>query len=347
MFAPSKLRTHLLQAQAAGYRPEEILDGSGTSWADIESLQPVGLDTIARLFDYLARRTHPGFAIAAGHVSSLQIYGVVGVATMSMPTLRAAFEHWSRYYVVSGDPILTSITEQGDHWCMHFEPRCLMSSEARRFCIETSVAALEPVIKELTNATASTLKIEFASNRPSWEKDYRVFGTDNIRFNRSSTTYYGRRSDLDRRIPPRDGSAGEIFLRHCDEYLATLTNSSSICDRLDNLMCVSVGSIPSLEQMAKAMSLSIRSLQRELRAQQLSYQELVRRYRLRQAKMLLRQERPIIKAVAYQLGFKDAASFRRAFHSWTGKSVGAWQREHSSGSASIGRSSQPTIRLMS
>jgi AraC-like DNA-binding protein len=348
MFAPCKLRTHLLQAQAAGYRPEEILDGSGVSWTDIESLQPVGLDTIARLFDFLARRTHPGFAIAAGHVSTLQIYGVVGAATMNMPTLRAAFEHWSRYYLVSGDPIVTSISEQDDHWCMHFEPRCLMSSEARRFCIETSVAALEPVIKELTDATASTLKIDFSSNRPSWEKDYRVFGTDNIRFNRRSTTYYGRRSDLDRPIPLRDCSAGEVFLRHCDEYLATLTSSSSISDRLDNLMCVSVGSIPSLEQMAKAMDLSIRSLQRALRAQQLSYQELVRAHRLRQAKVLLREKRPVIKDVAYRLGFKDVGSFRRAFHSWTGKSVGAWQREQSNSSTvPIERSSQTNFRLMS
>jgi AraC-like DNA-binding protein len=331
-----------------GYRPEEILDGSGVAWTEIESLQPVGLDTIARLFDFLARRTHPGFAIAAGHVSTLQIYGVVGAAAMSMPTLRAAFEHWSRYYLVSGDPIVTSISEKDDHWCMHFEPRCLMSSEARRFCIETSVAALEPVIKQLTDATASTLKIDFSSNRPLREEDYRVFGTDNIRFNRRSTTYFGRRSDLDRPIPLRDGRAGEVFLRHCDEYLATLTSSSSIRDRLDNLMCVSVGSIPSLEQMAKAMDLSIRSLQRELRAQQLSYQELVRRYRLRQAKMLLREKRPVIKDVAYQLGFKDVGSFRRAFHSWTGKSVGAWQREQPSGSTvSTERGTLQNFRLMS
>jgi AraC-like DNA-binding protein len=348
MFAPSKLRTHLLQAQAAGYRPEEILAGSGVSWTEIESLQPVALDTIARLFDFLARRTHPGFAIAAGHMSTLQIYGVVGAATMNMPTLRAAFEHWSRYYLVSGDPIVTSISERDDYWCMHFEPRCLMSSEARRFCIETSVAALEPVIKQLTDATASTLKIDFSSNRPPWEKDYRVFGTDNIRFNRRSTTYYGRRSDLDRPIPLRDCSAGELFLRHCDEYLATLTSSSTICDRLDNLMCVSPGGIPSLEQVAKAMNLSIRSLQRELRTNKMTYQELVRRYRLRQAKVLLREKRPVIKDVAYQLGFKDVGSFRRAFHSWTGKSVGAWQREQSSGSvAPIEHAAGANLRLMS
>jgi AraC-like DNA-binding protein len=94
--------------------------------------------------------------------------------------------------------------------------------------------------------------------------------------------------------------------------------------------------------------LSIRSLQRALRAQQLSYQELGRAHRLRQAKVLLREKRPVIKDVAYRLGFKDVGSFRRAFHSWTGKSVGAWRRERSSSSTvSIERRSQTNFRLMS
>jgi len=326
MFTPCKLRTHLLQAQEAGCSPEEILDGSGISWSNIESLQPLGLDTIAGLFDYVARRTPPGFAIRAGYMSTMRIYGIVGFATLTMPTLRTAFEHWSRYFAVSGDPIATSISEHGDHWRMRFEPRCLMSAEARRFCIETSIAALEPVIKELTDATASTLKIDFAADRPSWDKDYRVFGTKNIQFNQRATTYYGKRSDLDRPIPTSDSTASNVLLRHCDEYLASLTNTSSICEQLDYLMCTSVGTIPSLDQMAKTIGTNSRSLQKELRAEGMSYQELVRRYRVKQSKILLRENRPVIKDIAYRLGFKDVGSFRRAFRSWTGKSIGAWQQ---------------------
>ena len=54
------------------------------------------------------------FAIRAGYISKVRNYGIVGFATMSMPTLRDAFEHWSRYYLVSGDPIITTVSEQGD-----------------------------------------------------------------------------------------------------------------------------------------------------------------------------------------------------------------------------------------
>jgi AraC-like DNA-binding protein len=326
MFRPSKLRTHLLQAQEAGCSPHEILDGSGVSWSDIDSLQPLDLDTIAGLFDYLARRTPPGFAIRAGYTSKVRNYGIVGFATMSMPTLRHAFEHWSRYYLVSGDPIITSISEHGDEWRMHFEPRCRMSQAAQRFCIETSVAALEPVIEELTDSPPATLGIDFASERPLWSRDCAVFKTANLRFNQKSTTYHGRRNDLDRPIPSGDATVSEMFLRQCDEFLAELTNARSTCERIEDLMRASAGNIPSVEEMASALGTSCRSLQRELRAEGIGYQELVKRYRIRHAKLLLREKRPNIKAIAYMLGFKDVGSFRRAFRSWTGESVSTWQQ---------------------
>jgi AraC-like DNA-binding protein len=326
MFRPSKLRTHLLQAQEAGYHPDEILDGSGISWSEIESLQPFDLDTIASLFDYLARRTPPGFAIRAGYMSKVRNYGIVGFATMSMPTLRDAFGHWSRYYLVSGDPIITTVSEQGDEWRMQFEPRCRMSAEAQRFCIETSVAALEPVIEELTDTPAVTLGIDFASACPSWSREYGVFRTRNIRFDQKSTTYHGKRGDLDRPIPSGDRVVSEMFLRQCDEFLAELTNTRSVCERLEDLMRASAGNIPSLNEMAAALGTSCRSLQRELRVEGIGYQQLVKRYRMRHAKLLLSEKRPNVKAIAYMLGFKDVGSFRRAFRSWTGKSLGAWQQ---------------------
>lgn len=344
MFRPSKLRTHLLQAQEAGYHPDEILAGSGISWAEIDSLQPLGLETIAGLFHFVARRTPPGFAIRAGYTSKVRNYGIVGFATMSMPTLRDAFEHWSRYYLVSGDPLITSVSEQHDEWRMHFEPRVPMSSEALSFCIETSVAALEPVIEELTDARAGTLGIDFCSDCPTWAKEYGVFRTRNIRFNQKTTTYYGKREDLDRPIPSGDRVVSELFLRQCDEFLAELTSARSVCERLEDLMRASVGNMPSLNQMAAVLGTSPRSLQRDLHAEGFGYQELVTRYRTRHAKLLLqREKRPNIKAIAYILGFKDAGSFRRAFRSWTGQSVGAWQEVAASGHA---RASSPSEHRM-
>ncbi len=324
MFKPATLRAYLLQAREAGYSPESVLEGTGISWSDVESLQPLELGTITSLFELLARRTPAGFAIANGAGCKVRDFGMVGFALMSMPTLREALEHWNRYALVAGHPVINTISEEGDRWRNHFFLRQDMSEEGARFCLEISMAALEPVMEELTGATPSTLKIDFAFDSPSSADQYAVFKTRNLHFGGSATVYHGKRSDLDRPIPSRDTEVREMFHRQCAKFLNDLTNARSICDRLGDLMRASAGNIPSLDEMAVTLRLSRRSLQRELKSEGMSYQQLVKEFRVRHAMLLLGENRANIKSIAFALGFKDVASFRRAFQAWTGQSIGEW-----------------------
>jgi hypothetical protein len=146
LFKPITLRVYLLRAREAGICPEDILDGSGTAWSDIEALKPLDMDIIAGLFDYLARRTPPDFAIKCGYACKIRDFGIVGFTMMSMPTLREAFQYLNRYCRLVGHPLLNLMSERGDQWFMEFVPARILSSEAMRFCQEVSMAALEPVI---------------------------------------------------------------------------------------------------------------------------------------------------------------------------------------------------------
>jgi AraC-like DNA-binding protein len=321
------LRAHILQAQEEGFSPEAILEGSGVSWNDVDALEPLDLETIANLFDHLSRRTPAGFAVRAGRTCKVRNYGIVGFATMSVPTLRDAFELWSRHYLVTGDVLVTSISEKGDEWRMHFEPRCRMTREAMRFAVEAAIAAVEPVVEELTHKPASTLAIDFSADQPRNDHYSRVFNTSNLRFDQRSTSYCGTRTDLDRPIPSGDRSVSDALLLRCNQFEADLTRSRSVSARLEDMMRESEGSIPSLDQMARALRVSPRWIQRALQQEGMGYQQLVQNYRVREAKLLLADKRASIKTIAYTLGFKDTGSFRRAFLSWTGKTVGAWQRD--------------------
>ena len=325
MFKPSKLRTYLMLAQDAGLCPDEILKGSGVSWADIESLKPFDLSEIATLFEYLADRTPHDFAIRSGYSSKVRNYGIVGFATMSMPTLRDALQHWSRYCLIAGDPLVTRIVENGDEWQMVFEPRLPMSPKARRYCIEAAVAAVEPVIEDLTNEPANSLSMVFAFGRPADTEAYALFRAPEIRFSAKSTIYTGKRADLDRLIPASDEAIQTLFHKQCDLYLSELTHARSLSERLEDLLREAAGNLPSLDDMAAAFGMSRRSLQRELATEGLNYQQLVRRFRQYHAFKLLEEKSANLKMISYTLGFEDVGSFRRAFHEWTGQSISEWQ----------------------
>ena len=324
MFKPSKLRTYLMLAADAGLSPDEILEGTGVSWAEIQALTPFDLPTIANLFEHLAKRTPPGFAITSAYASKVRNYGIVGFATMSMPTLREAFHHWSRYCLIAGDPLATKIIEKGDEWQMVFETRLAMSPSARRYCLEAAVAAVEPVIEELTNEPATSSRIDFGFSPSAAPDVYSLFRAADIRFSQRSTVYYGMRSDLDRPIPASDEFVQSIFHQQCDQYLSDLTHARSLSERMEDLLRESAGNLPSLDEIATALRTSRRSLQRQLSDEGLTFQEVVRRFRQRHAFVLLREKAPNLKAIAFTLGFYDVGNFRRAFRDWTGQSIGEW-----------------------
>lgn len=327
VFKPSKLRTYLMLAEEAGLNPDDILEGTGVSWAEIHALKPFDLLTIASLFEHLAKRTPAGFAITSAYASKVRNYGIVGFATMSMPTLREAFQHWSRYSLIAGDPLTTRIIEKGDEWQMVFETRIAMSRPARRYCLEAAVAAIEPVIEELTNEPATSSRIDFAFEAAPNPDIYSVFQAPDIRFSQRSTVYYGRRSDLDRPIPASDEFVQGIFHQQCDQYLSELTHARSLAERMEDLLRGSAGNLPSLDDIAVALGMSRRTIQRQLSDDGLTFQHVVRRFRQRHAFVLLRENSPNLKAIAHTLGFCDVGNFHRAFREWTGQSIGEWQAD--------------------
>jgi AraC-like DNA-binding protein len=326
MFRPSnKLRAYLDRAREAGIDPAQILAGSCVAGQDIDSIPSLDPDVVGELFGHLARSTPPGFALSCGRASKIIDFGVVGLAMMSMPTLRDAFELWNRYSLVAGQPLVTTISESGDHWQMHFMPQRLMSAEAQRFCIEASVAALSPIVEQLTGQPPHTLGIDFSFDRPASADDYAMLGTANIRFGRQPSTYHGLRSDLDRKVAAADREVGEQYRLKCAEYFETLAGTRCVSEQLEDLIRTSVGSIPTLDELAARRQTSRRSLQRELAKEGLTYQTLIRRFRERHATELLAQGQTNIKTIAYMLGFDDVGSFRRAFQDWTGQSISAWK----------------------
>lgn len=264
------------------------------------------------------------FALACGSASKVSDFGIVGLAMASTPTLRDAFGHWTRYSLVAAQPFATSMSEAGGEWQMHFSPQRLMTPEAQRFCLEASIAAHRTVIEELTGAPPNTVAIDFSFERPPSTAHYEMLRTTTIRFNRPSTIYYGKRSDLDRRVPVGDRETCDAYQREYDVFIAQLTNARSISEKIEDIIRASVGRIPLVDEMASTLGLSRRSFQRELERQGTTYLQLVKAFRIRHAANLLKKNNHNIKATAYTLGFTDVGSFRRAFHDWTGQSLAEW-----------------------
>ena len=302
--------------------------GSGVNWADLDALKPIDPNSSIKLFDFLARRTAPDFALLCGKESKVSDFGIVGLAMASAPYLRDAFEIWGHYNSVAAHPFTTTLTEDGDEWRMHFGPQRLMTPEAQRFCLEVSIAANEAIIEELTGAPPQTLAIDFAFERPSTTAQYDCLLTKNIRFSQPATVYYGASQDLDRRIPVGDKEMNDAYLREFDCFVAQIESAKSISGKIEDIIRLSTGRIPTTDEVAHALGMSRRTFQRELQRHGTTYNEVVRGFRIVQAVNLLKQNGFCAKRTAFALGFSNAGSFRRAFQEWMGISVEDWRKDH-------------------
>ena len=328
MIKPSELRAHLQRATQLGYAPEDLLDGSGVTWSQVDALEPLSYETISDAFDLLAKRTPDGFAVRCGGMSSVQDFGIVSNAMGSKPTLREAFKHWMRYSLIAGPPLITTMHEQGDQWWMRLTPRHALTTRALRFCVEASVSAIERIIEELTREPANTRRIEWPFRLGGPPPEYTCLRTTSFRFGAQEAVYWGERRDLDRLIPTSDVDLSAVLDAQCERLLARVVASRSLEDCMEEYLLACRGRVPSVEEMAAHLGLSRRSLQRSLHERDLSYQGFIQHFRCEQAKTLLREQLLDVKNISFALGFRDVSSFRRAFREWTGQTVSDWVSAH-------------------
>ena len=90
--------------------------------------------------------------------------------------------------------------------------------------------------------------------------------------------------------------------------------------------CISAEKMLSAAQLSTLLNMSETSMRRKLKSEGVSYSEIRRRCQETVAKHLLKNTAQDVGAIGYQVGFEDAAAFRRAFKSWTGLTPAAARR---------------------
>jgi len=88
------------------------------------------------------------------------------------------------------------------------------------------------------------------------------------------------------------------------------------------------GQRPGIREVARELRVSSRTLQRRLAQEGATFQQLMEDARRELARHYLQHSLLELNETAYLLGYEDANSFFRAFHSWEGTSPGQWRAVH-------------------
>ena len=247
----------------------------------------------------------------------------LGYALMTSATLDEALRLAARYWRLI-TPTFTLRHQRDDHGVrIDLEPALPMCPLTLRFHLETLATAFHEEIGFLLAGKIPAYELYLPESLAGVADRYRQLLPARIHF--TAHGHAGIRimlSDeaITRPLALADRHALELARLRCDEALSRLTGEGSMTAWISLMLEEADDHQPRQHELARMLNLSTRTMNRRLAAEGQSFRELGIQARQQRACRLLAGTRMAITRIAYQLGYRDAANFSRAFRRHHGMS---------------------------
>ncbi|WP_206179188.1 AraC family transcriptional regulator [Variovorax sp. RKNM96] len=326
IYGPQRIVAIVAVLAEDGIAPAQTLAGSGITEDALNSTSTrISYGQAATVFRNAMRLApDPGAAIRAGERMGLTAYGMYGYGLLSSPTATDLMDFTVKYNRIMG-PVAgpAAYTRDEDRVVYTYEVvLCPDPNDALyRFALEFAFAAHLRLGRDLLGPSFAISALYVCFPEPAHADIYRtLFGCPvHFRQPRNELWLEAPCIDLPSRLPDlvTHAMANDI----CEQYLAELPLSggtSSVVRR--TLIEHMPWRFPTIELMARELSMQSRMLRRKLETEGATYRGILAGVRQMLAIEYLRKTRMTNEEIASRLGYSDAANFRHAFVRWTGRS---------------------------
>jgi AraC-like DNA-binding protein len=258
------------------------------------------------------------FGLHMGEQTSSTTFDVLGALLERAATLRECIEGISRYSRLVAEGTEAELCESGDTASIRFTS-LRGESAAVRLTAEFAMTGLMRMLLQFVGDAGRPTGVCFAYAPPPHLDEYRrIFGGVE-RFGQDYTEFQFQRAWLDRTQLYPSPDLYAALKTEAERTLGRLERTAVLTDRITGiLMSRSPRKIPTMDDVARELDVSVRSLRRRLLAEGATYKELVERCRTNAAKRMLEKAGASIQETAYAMGFATPAAFHHAFKRWTG-----------------------------
>jgi AraC-like DNA-binding protein len=313
-------------AGESGIGPDHCLAGSGVNPAALADPQAevCAGQELRVIANFLAAVEDPeGLGLDAGRRYRLTTYGIWGFALLSSRTAREANAVANQFL-----DLTYALTRIGDREADGRLETCFedwdFDEPVRRFVLERDSSAALTIWRELLEGPVSPLRVELRLPPPRRPERFRAaygvlpeFGSE-----RSVMTLDARL--LDRPLPRAAPLTAKAAADQCRELLERRQRRQGVSARVRDELLRDPQRMPSQEELAAALHVSVRTLRRQLAAEGTSFRRLVEQVREGLAEELLATGRMTVEQVAQRIGYSEASSFVHAFTRWKGTAPRRW-----------------------
>ncbi len=283
------------------------------------------------LFHARKLTAEPGLGYYLGLQKRVSLYGYLGFAALSAPSIRRALELAVEFAPIYSTALAVNLTITNNTASLQVDEQMSLGP-VRDVVLISFMLGLQTIGSSLTGLKGRD-SVELAIPEPAYHARFAGIAR-NWRFGQPATRLVLNVDLLDAPIVTADSAALALARSLCDKSLDELGFDARLEERVRRLVPDDDGGFRSLEEVAALVHMSGRTLKRRLAAQGVTFSTLVDRARRERALALLQSSRLPIEDVAERLDYATASTFVRAFHRWTGTTPAAYRRRVS---ASQGR----------
>jgi len=253
-----------------------------------------------------------------GERVTIRPFDVLADLASHAPTLRDAFQSFTRFHRIVSDGPDVSLYEQDDVATVRY--RVLRSSSrCNRLRAEFAMVGYLRMMRHFTQRESTCKTVYFEHAAPDYRAEYtRIFGGTE-RFDHDFTGIEFERELLDRTGLAQNGELYSVLESLAERKLSRVTREGGHAEQLRDYLVSNAGAErPQMDAVARSLGISVRSLRRRLDEEGVSYTGLLNEARATLAKRMLDDPHRSIHETAYAMGFSDPSAFHRAFKRWTG-----------------------------
>lgn len=253
--------------------------------------------------------------------ASLQALGFVWLTSESLFDALSRLVH---YFRAVSNSIELELAVSGEE-CRLSIARVMHRRQSREQSRDALWAALISLCRISTSEDFTPLALELERPEPPCVAEFYALFRAPIGFGARRDAMVFRRDQVERPLPTANRALAQANEQIVADYMARL-DQTRFADRVRvKLVEALPGGGAEVEEVARALNVSVRTLQRRLANEHTSWSALLDEARCELALRFIGERQMSVKETTYVLGFSEPSNFTRAFRRWTGRSPTAYR----------------------
>lgn len=307
-----------------GIKTDDLLKKAGIERSLLNNLNnidnKISLEEYYCLLDSAIEMTgDPYFGLHMGETANTEDLSIFGYIISSCHTIREAFEKVGKYSGIIGSLLYLYIETEGDYVKVAYDMRKHFPNKCIRHCIETGLLNFNNMVRNIASGPVEIKEVRIKFEPPKNVSEYeRIFNCP-VLFNQpvSALVFPLKILDIPLRYP--NPTLLELLEHHANSFLSKIDENDYLSRKISLLLFEQTqGKTSTIEDVADALSMSVRTLQNRLTKEGITFREIYNNVRKELAKSYLAEKYYTIDGISYLLGFSEPSVFRKAFKAWTG-----------------------------